>query len=138
WPGARIHGSADVSPEAKVGSGAQVWQQVQIREGATVGANSILGKGVYIDVGVQIGSNCKLQNGVWVYKGFDLADGVFLGPGVMLLNDKNPRAINPEGSLKSDADWIISHGFVGYGAAVGGGSVVLPGVTIGAWALVGS
>lgn len=103
-----------------------------------IGANCILGKGVYIDSGVRLGANCKLQNGVWVYKGFTVDDGVFLGPGVMLLNDKNPRAINPDGTLKSEADWIVSRGHVGYGAAVGGGAVVLPGVNIGAWALIGS
>jgi len=56
----------------------------------------------------------------------------------MLLNDKHPRAINPDGSLKQDADWNVSEGVVEYGAAVGGGAVVLPGVRIGRMALVGA
>ncbi|MBV9121167.1 MAG: N-acetyltransferase [Chloroflexi bacterium] len=133
-----MHPSADVADDAEIGPGTQIWQQVQIREGAVIGRECILGKGVYIDSGVRLGNQCKLQNGVWVYKGFNLEDGVFLGPGVMLLNDKNPRAINPDGSLKSEADWIVSQGLVRHGAALGGGCVVLPGVTVGRWALAGS
>jgi acetyltransferase-like isoleucine patch superfamily enzyme len=56
----------------------------------------------------------------------------------MLLNDKHPRAINPDGSPKSDADWTVSEGVIGHGAAIGGGAVVLPGVNVGRWALVGA
>jgi hypothetical protein len=56
----------------------------------------------------------------------------------MLLNDKMPRAIHPDGSLMTDDDWAVSPVFVGYGAAVGGGSILTPGVTVGRWALVGS
>src|SRR5712691_13403072 len=132
-----IHPTADVSSQAKVGQGSCIWHQAQVREGAVIGTNCILGKGVYIDKDVRIGNNCKLQNGVFVFHGFDLEDGVFLGPGVMLLNDKNPRAINADGSLKSDSDWTVSVAVVQRGAAVGGGAVVLPGVNIGTFAMIG-
>ncbi|HEX9098034.1 MAG TPA: acyltransferase [Candidatus Dormibacteraeota bacterium] len=133
-----IHPTAEVSAKARVGAGTRVWNQAQVREGAVIGTNCILGKGVYIDKDVRIGNNCKLQNGVFVFRGFDLEDGVFLGPGVMLLNDKHPRAINPDGSPKDESDWVVSQGTVRYGAAVGGGAVVLPGINIGRMALVGS
>jgi UDP-2-acetamido-3-amino-2,3-dideoxy-glucuronate N-acetyltransferase len=133
-----IHPSADVSEAAQLGEGTRVWHQAQVREGAVIGRGCILGKGSYVDVGVRIGDNCKLQNGVFVYHGFDLEDGVFLGPSVMLLNDKNPRAINPDGSLKSDSDWHVSRAVVRHGASVGGGAVVLPGINIGTYALVGA
>jgi len=127
-----------VSSDARIGAGTKIWHQAQVREGAVVGANCILGKGSYVDKDVTIGDNCKLQNSVFVFHGFTLEDGVFLGPGVMLLNDKHPRAINPDGSPKSDADWEVSEGVVGYGAAIGGGAVVLPGVRVGRMALVGA
>lgn len=133
-----IHPSADVSDTAELGVGTRVWNEAQVREGAVVGRECIIGKGVYIDANVRIGDRCKLQNGVFVFHGFNLEDGVFLGPGAMLLNDKNPRAINPDGTLRSDADWTASEGLVRYGASVGGGVVVLPGVTIGRFAMVGS
>ena len=133
-----MHPTADVSDGATIGDGTKVWHQAQVREGAVIGRECVLGKGCYVDKDVRIGDFCKLQNGVSVFHGFNLEDGVFLGPGVMLLNDKHPRAINPDGSPKSDADWEVSEGVVGYGAAVGGGAVVLPGVRIGRMALVGA
>lgn len=133
-----IHPTADVSADAAVGAGTRIWHQAQVREGAVIGRECIIGKGAYVDKDVRIGDFCKLQNGVFVFHGFTIEDGVFLGPGAMLLNDKHPRAVNPDGSPKSDADWLVSEGVVRYGAAVGGGAVVLPGVTIGRMALVGS
>ena len=127
-----------MSAEATIGPETKVWHQAQVREGAVIGRECVLGKGSYVDKAVRVGDFCKLQNGVFVFHGFNLEDGVFLGPGVMLLNDKHPRAINLDGSPKSDADWEVSEGVVGYGAAVGGGAVVLPGVRIGRMALVGA
>ncbi|OLB81564.1 MAG: N-acetyltransferase [Actinobacteria bacterium 13_2_20CM_2_66_6] len=133
-----IHPTAEVSPEATIGAGTKVWHQAQVREGAVVGRECILGKGSYVDRDVRIGDFCKLQNGVFVFHGFTVEAGVFLGPGAMLLNDKHPRAINPDGSPRGDADWEVAEGLVRYGAAVGGGAVVLPGVRIGRMALVGA
>ena len=133
-----IHPTAEVSAKARIGAGTRVWHQAQVREGAVIGTHCIIGKGVYIDKDVRIGNNCKLQNGVFVFHGFDLEDGVFLGPGVMLLNDKHPRAINADGSPKADSDWVFSKGTVRYGAAVGGGAVVLPGINIGPMAVIGA
>ena len=132
-----VHPTADVSPQATVGRGTVIWNQAQVREGAVIGEGCILGKGAYVDKDVHIGAYCKLQNGVSVFRGFKLESGVFLGPGVMLLNDKHPRAINPDGSPKKDQDWIASDGVVEYGAAIGGGAVVLPGVRVGRMAVVG-
>jgi len=133
-----VHPSADVSASATIGEGTKIWHQAQVREGAVIGRQCILGKGSYVDKDVRIGDYCKLQNGVFVFHGFALDSGVFLGPGVMLLNDKHPRAINPDGRPKSDADWEVSEGWIGYGAAVGGGAVVLPGIRVGRMALVGA
>ena len=80
---------------------------------------------VYIDSDVSIGANSKLQNGVYIYHGATVEDGVFLGPGVILTNDRLPRAINPDGSLKTDADWVVNPILVQRGASIGAGAVVL-------------
>lgn len=133
-----IHPSAEVSPQATIGPGTRIWHQAQVRERATLGTNCIVGKGAYIDFDVVIGDNVKIQNGVYVYHGVTVQDGVFLGPGVILTNDKLPRAINPDGSLKSDADWQVSPTLVKRGASIGAASVVLPGVTVGEFAMVGA
>jgi acetyltransferase-like isoleucine patch superfamily enzyme len=63
---------------------------------------------------------------------------VFVGPGAIFTNDKKPRAINPDGSLKGNDDWIVGKTLVRYGASVGAGAIILPGITIGAFALVGA
>lgn len=136
--GVRIHPSADVSPDAVIGSGTSIWHQVQIRERARIGRNCILGKGVYVDFDVTIGDNCKLQNGVYVYHPASLGDGVFLGPGAIITNDRTPRAVNPDLTLKTDDDWIASPVTIGDGAAVGAAAVVLPGVSLGRWCMVGA
>jgi UDP-3-O-[3-hydroxymyristoyl] glucosamine N-acyltransferase len=133
-----IHPTAHVSPQATVGPGTRIWHQAQVREGARIGANCIVGKGAYVDFGVSIGDNVKIQNGAFVYHGVTVQDGVFVGPGVILTNDALPRAVNPDGTLKSDADWQVSPILIGRGASLGAGAVVLPGVTVGEWALVGA
>lgn len=134
----RIHDTADVSPEAQIGLGTQIWHQSQVRERARIGSNCIIGKGVYIDFDVTVGDNVKIQNYASVYHGVTVEDGVFIGPYACLTNDRSPRAITPEGRLKSDDDWQVGHIHVSYGAAIGAGAIILPGVTIGKFALIGA
>jgi len=136
--GVRIHSTADVSPDAEIGPNTQIWHQAQVREGARLGASCIVGKGAYVDFGVQIGDNVKIQNRASIYHGVTLEDGVFVGPHVVFTNDKQPRAINPDGSLKRDADWVVGTTRVRTGAALGAGAIVLPDVTIGRFAMVGA
>lgn len=133
-----IHPTADVSPKATLGEGTRVWHEVQIREGAVLGRNCILGKGAYIDFDVKIGDNVKIQNRSSVYHGVEIESGVFVGPHVVFTNDLLPRAINADGSLKSDSDWELGHILVKEGAALGAGSIIVTGVTIGCWAMVGA
>jgi UDP-2-acetamido-3-amino-2,3-dideoxy-glucuronate N-acetyltransferase len=137
-PPARIHPSADVASSAVIGPGAAVWHDAQIRERARIGRNSILGKSVYVDSDVVIGDNVKIQNRASIYHGVSIESGVFIGPHVVFTNDKRPRAINPDGSLKTDDDWDVSPTHVRYGASLGAGSIILPGLTIGRFALVGA
>lgn len=136
--GISVHPTADVSPEAIIGEGTTIWHQAQVRERARVGRDCILGKGVYVDVDVTVGDRCKLQNGVFVYHPASIADGVFLGPGVIITNDKVPRAVNPDMSRKRDEDWQAVPVVIQKGASIGAGSVLLPGVQIGRWAMVGA
>jgi UDP-2-acetamido-3-amino-2,3-dideoxy-glucuronate N-acetyltransferase len=134
----RIHPTAEVSPRATIGEGAAVWNHSQVREGAVIGPESILGKNVYVDFDVRIGSRVKIQNNCSVYHGAVVEDGVFLGPHVVITNDLYPRAINPDGALKGNDDWEVGPVRICYGASVGARSVILPGVTIGAFAMIGA
>jgi len=134
----RIHPTADVSPEAQIGEGTFIWHQAQVRPGASIGRGCIVGKGSYIDSEVQIGDNVKIQNYVSIYHGVTIKDGVFVGPHVCFTNDKRPRAINPDGSLKRADDWVLGETLVQKGAAIGANSTIVCGITIGQWAMVGS
>lgn len=134
----RIHASAEVSDEARIGEGTCIWHQSQVREGAEIGQNCNIGKGVYVDAGVHIGDNVKIQNYVSVFHGVTIEDGVFIGPHVCFTNDMRPRAINPDGSLKAADDWTLSETFIKHGAALGANATIRCGVTIGEWAMIGS
>ena len=134
----RVHPTAEVSPEAVIGSGTSIWNQAQVREGARIGEDCIIGKNVYVDAGVLIGDRVKVQNNVSLFHGVTVEDGVFIGPHVCFTNDRVPRAVNADGSPKTDADWDVSPTLVRHGAALGANSTILPGITIGRWAMVGS
>lgn len=134
----RIHPSADVAESATIGEGSAVWHLCQIRPDVVIGQNCILGRGVYVDAGVHIGNNVKIQNYVSVYHGVTVDDGVFIGPHVCFTNDLQPRAVNPDGTLKSADDWTVSETRICAGAALGANSTIRCGVTIGRWAMVGS
>jgi len=84
----------------------------------------------------RIGDNVKIENDVFIPEGVVIEDGVFIGPGVIFTNDKIPRAINPDGSLKSSADWNCEQTLVKHGASIGAGAIICPGITIGRFAFV--
>jgi len=134
----RIHPTADVSAEAIIGPGTSIWNQAQVRERARIGSDCVIGKNVYVDFDVVVGDRVKIQNNASLYHGVTVEDGVFIGPHVCFTNDRLPRAVNSDGSAKTDADWEVGLIRVRVGAALGAASVVLPGVTIGRWALVGA
>lgn len=136
--GTFVHPTAEVSPLASLGDGCRVWRQAHIRERAVIGAGSVIGAGVYVGADVHLGRNCKIQNGALLYEGVDLEDGVFVGPQVCFTNDFLPRAVNPDLTLKSDSDWELGRTRVRVGASVGAQSVVVTGISIGKWALVGA
>jgi len=133
-----IHPTADVSKDAQIGDGTRIWHEAQIREGARVGRECNLGKGVYVDKDVIIGDRCKIQNRASVFHGVTLEDGVFVGPHAILANDRFPRAINTDGTLKTEDDWMIEPSLIREGASIGAGAIVLPGITVGQWAMIGA
>ena len=138
FPNCRIHPTADVSPQATIGEHTSIWQHCQVRERAKIGMNCVLGKGVYVDLQVNIGDNVKIQNYVSIYHGVTIEDGVFIGPHVCFTNDRLPRAINPDGSLKAADDWELSETYVQRGASIGANATIRCGIQIGEWAMIGA
>ena len=135
-PNARILPSADVDADVDLGAGSSVWHLAQVRSGARLGTSCIIGRGAYIGPGVELGDNCKVQNYALVYEPARLGAGVFIGPAAVLTNDHFPRAVNPDGSLKSGSDWELVGVTIHDGASIGARAVCIAPVTIGKWAMV--
>ena len=134
----RIHATAEVSSKSKIGSGTLVWNEVQVREGVEIGEDCIIGKGVYIDKDCKIGDQVKIQNYSSLYRSTVLEDFVFVGPYVCFTNDKYPRASTVDHALKTDSDWTSYTNTVREGASIGAGVIVLPGITIGKYSMIGA
>ena len=130
--------SAEVHESVVIPASTRVWGHTQIRENARIGKNCIIGRNVYIGPGVVIGNNCKIQNNALIYEPAVLEDGVFIGPAVVLTNDRRPRAITDEGRLKSTDDWTPVGVIVRFGASVGAGSVCVAPLELGEWSFVGA
>jgi acetyltransferase-like isoleucine patch superfamily enzyme len=137
-PPAFVHATASVEDGAELGAGVKVWHHAQIRREARIGERCIVGKGAFVDFGVSIGPDSKLQNYACVYHGVTLGRGVFVGPHVVFTNDKRPRATTPDFGLLGDGEWEVGETVVGDGASFGANATVLPGLRIGAWAMIGA
>ena len=135
---AYVHATADVAESATIAAGSKIWHYAQVRESAVVGENCVVGRGAYVGTGVEVGDNCKIQNYALVYEPAKLANGVFIGPAVVLTNDHFPRAINADGTPKSADDWHPVGVDIREGASIGASATCVAPITIGRWALVGS
>jgi len=133
-----IHPTAMMEKNVQIGEGTKIWHFAQIRQGAKIGKNCVISNSVFIDFDCEIGDKVKIQNHAIIYHQAMIENGVFIGPNVCFTNDKIPRATNPDGSLKSTEDWQVSTTTIKEGASIGGHSVILPGLTIGRFALIGA
>lgn len=124
-----IHDSADVKTE-QIGNGTKIWQSVVVLPGAIIGADVNINAHCLIEENVFVGDRVTVKSGVYLWSGIRLEDDVFIGPNVTFTNDKFPRSkVYPEKFLST---------IVEKGASVGGGAVLLPGITIGQGAMVGA
>ncbi len=106
--------------------------------GCSVGTGTRIGPFVEIQRNVTIGARCKISSHTFICEGVTIEDEVFVGHGVMFINDLFPRATDDDGQLKSDADWQLVQTRVRRAASLGSNATILGGVTIGEQALVGA
>lgn len=133
-----IADEAKIHPSAKIGAKTVIEEYTIISENAVVGEECKIHRHVFIDEGVRVGNRVKIQDNVMIPHGVEISDGVFIGPSVSFTNDKYPRAINKDGTLKTATDWVVSETKIGYGASIGANATIICGVTIGNWAMVGA
>lgn len=105
--------------------------------GCRIGDRTRIGPFVEIQSGVSVGADCKISSHTFVCSGVEIADEVFVGHGVVFVNDKHPRATTDSGGLQTEEDWTMLRTRVERRVSIGSGAVVLGGVTLGAGALVG-
>ncbi len=106
--------------------------------GCRIGDNSKIGAFVEIQKNATVGRNCKVSSHAFICEGVTIEDDVFVGHGVVFINDTYPRATNSAGALQTEADWKIEPTLVKKGASIGSGAVLLANVTIGEDAIVGA
>ena len=106
--------------------------------GCAIGDETRIGTFVEIQRGARIGARCKIQSHVFVCDGVEIEDEVFVGHGVVFVNDKRPRSTTDEGVLQTADDWELQRTVVERGASIGSGGIILGGVRIGRRALVGA
>jgi acetyltransferase-like isoleucine patch superfamily enzyme len=106
--------------------------------GCSVGDETRIGPFVEVQRGASIGARCKIQSHTFVCDGVTIEDEVFVGHGVMFINDKSPRATTEGGELQTDEDWTLLPTVVERRAAIGSGAVLLGGVRVGSGALIGA
>lgn len=106
--------------------------------GCEIGDNTKIGTFVEIQKNAKIGKNCKISTHTFICEGVTIEDNVFVGHNVTFINDKYPRATNPDGSLQTEADWQVVPTLVKTGASIGSSATILCGVTIGENAIVGA
>jgi acetyltransferase-like isoleucine patch superfamily enzyme len=106
--------------------------------GCHIGADTRIGPFVEVQAGVVIGDRCKVSSHTFICEGVTIEDEVFVGHGVMFVNDSDPRATTVTGELQDAGDWNLVPTLIRAGASIGSGAVILSGVTVGAGALVGA
>ena len=106
--------------------------------GCVIGDGTKIGAFVEIQKGVRVGQNCKISSHSFVCEGVCIENEVFIGHGVVFINDKFPRATTSDGQLKNEADWSMSRIIVRHGASIGSGAIILGDVIVGAGSIVGA
>jgi UDP-2-acetamido-3-amino-2,3-dideoxy-glucuronate N-acetyltransferase len=134
-PSVFVHPTAEVADPRMIGPGTRIWHQAQVMPDATVGAECTLRKGVFVGSGSRVGDRVKIGNGANLF-GPIIEDEAFIGPLVSLLEDRHPRATNPDGTRKATADFTRAPALIRRGASIGAAAVILPGVVVGHFAMV--
>ena len=126
-----------IAPDVKLGQRVKIFEFTNLY-GCEIGDDVKIGTFVEVQKGVRVGNRCKISSHSFLCEGVTLEDEVFIGHGVMFINDRYPRAVNADGSLQTEADWRCVATTVKRGAAIGSGATILCGVVIGERATVGA
>ena len=126
-----------VNSDVKFGKDVKIFNFVNLY-GCTIGDRTKIGAFVEIQKNAKIGADCKIQSHTFICEGVTIEDRVMIAHGVMFINDREPGAVNPDGSLQTEDDWECISTLVKKGASIGSNATIMCGITIGEGALVGA
>src|SRR3989441_124953 len=126
-----------IAPDVKLGLNVKLSKFINLY-GCQVGDNTKIGAFVEIQKNARVGNNCKISSHTFVCEGVTIEDNVFIGHGVVFINDSYPRATTQHGQVQTEADWKVERTIVSKGASIGSGATILANVTIGENALIGA
>jgi acetyltransferase-like isoleucine patch superfamily enzyme len=128
-----------ISADVRLGRGVRIYHESLVNlYGCEIGDETKIGTFVEIQKGVTVGARCKISSHSFLCEGVTIEDEVFVGHGVMFINDRYPRATAEDGRLQDESDWTVVATLVKRRASIGSGAVVLCGITIGEGALIGA
>lgn len=126
-----------IADDVKLGKDVKIFNFVNLY-GCEIGDGSKIGTFVEIQKGATVGKNCKISSHTFICEGVHIEDNCFIGHNVTFINDKYPRATNPDGSMQTEENWVCIPTYVRKGASIGSSATILCGVTIGEGAIVGA
>jgi UDP-2-acetamido-3-amino-2,3-dideoxy-glucuronate N-acetyltransferase len=126
-----------IAPDVKLGKDVKIHAYVNLY-GCSIGDHTKIGAFVEIQKGAKIGKHCKISSHTFICEGVTIRDNVFIGHNVTFINDKYPKATNPDGDLQTEADWSVIPIMIEEDASIGSSVTIMCGVTIGAGAIIGA
>jgi acetyltransferase-like isoleucine patch superfamily enzyme len=126
-----------IAPDVKLGKNVCIYAFTNLY-GCEIGDDVKIGAFVEIQKGARIGARCKISSHSFICEGVVLEEDIFVGHNVTFINDRYPKAGNPDGSLRAKADWKCIPTLVKRGASIGSGATLLCGITVGEDALIGA
>ena len=126
-----------IADDVQLGKGVKLSNFINLY-GCSIGDNTKIGAFVEIQKNAAIGKHCKIQSHTFICEGVVIEDNVFVGHSVTFINDKYPRATNPEGGLQTEDDWKVEPTLIKQGASIGSGATILCNITIGENAIIGA
>ncbi len=126
-----------ISDDVELGKNVKIYNFVNLY-GCQIGDNTKIGTFVEIQKGATIGKNCKISSHTFICEGVHIEDNCFIGHNVTFINDKYPRATNPDGDMQTEEDWVCIPTYIRKGASIGSSATLLCGITVGENAIVGA
>jgi len=126
-----------IAPDVKLGQNVKLSKFINLY-GCEIGDESKIGAFVEIQKNASVGRRCKISSHTFICEGVTIEDNVFIGHGVMFINDSYPRATAADGNLQTEADWKVERTVVKKGASIGSGAAILSNISIGENAIVGA